>query len=71
MDAKPTIFGTEVNMSRLVLLFIYFCIVVGNLYQEGRVGIPLTGLTPPYFCACPKPGPAFPMSYVVVIFYVK
>ena len=23
-----------------------------------------------YFCACPKPGPGFPMSYVMVFFYV-
>jgi hypothetical protein len=28
-------------------------------------GISLTGLTPPHFCACPKPGPGFPTSYVV------
>ena len=28
-------------------------------YQEGRVGILLTGLNPPPFCACPKPGPRF------------
>jgi len=33
-------------------------------YQEGRVGIPLTVLTPPHLCAYPKPGPGFPMSYV-------
>jgi len=26
------------------------------------VGIPLTGLTPPHFYACPKPGHGFPMS---------
>jgi hypothetical protein len=28
-------------------------------YQEGKVGIPLTGLTLPHFCACPKLGPGF------------
>jgi hypothetical protein len=33
--------------------------------QEGRVGIPLTSLTLPYFCACPEPGQGFPMSYVM------
>ena len=30
-------------------------------YQEGRVGIPLTGLTPPHFYACHKPEPGFLM----------
>ena len=24
-------------------------------YQEGRVGVPLTNLTPQHFCDCPKP----------------
>jgi hypothetical protein len=33
--------------------------------------IPLTGLTPPHFCACPQPGPGFPTSYVVVLFFVQ
>jgi len=28
-----------------------------SIYQEGRIWISLTGLTPPQFCACPKPGP--------------
>jgi len=27
-----------------------------------------TGLTPPHFCACSKPGHGFPASYVVVCF---
>jgi hypothetical protein len=39
----------------------------GSIIKRG-VGIPLTGLTPPYVCACPKPGPGFPASYVVVFF---
>jgi hypothetical protein len=30
------------------------------------VWIPLTGFSPPHFCSCPKPGPGFPTSYVVV-----
>ena len=37
-------------------------------YQEGGFGTPLTGSTPPHFCASPKPGPGFPMSYVMVFF---
>jgi hypothetical protein len=36
---------------------------------EGR-NPDLTGLTPPYLCACPKAGPGFPSSYVVVFFFV-
>jgi hypothetical protein len=33
-------------------------------YQEGRVGIPLTSLTLPHFCACPKTGSGIPTSYI-------
>ena len=33
--------------------------------NKGMVGIALNGLTLPHFCACPKPGPWFPTSYVV------
>ena len=43
----------------------------GGFYQERRVGILLTGLTLPHFCACPKPEPGFPTSYVVVFFVFK
>ena len=35
-------------------------------YQERRVGIPLTGITPPHCCTCPKPGPGFLTSHIVV-----
>jgi hypothetical protein len=34
--------------------------------KRRRVEIPLTGLTPPQFCAFSKPKPGFPISYVVV-----
>jgi len=37
--------------------------------QEGRIGLPFTGLTLPHFCTCSKPGPRFPTSYVVVSFH--
>jgi hypothetical protein len=41
-------------------------------YQEGRIGIPLTSLTLPHFCVCPKPGLGFPTSYYAVVFsYVQ
>ena len=44
------------------LSFDYICIAVGEpVIKRGRVGFPLTGLTPPHFCACTKPGPGFPM----------
>ena len=33
-------------------------------YQEERVGISFTSSTPPHFCACPRPSPRFPTSYL-------
>jgi len=36
-----------------------------------RVGIPLTDLTQPHFCACPKPGLGLSMLYVFVFFCVQ
>ena len=39
-------------------------------YQEGRVVIPLYGLSPPYFYTCPKPGPGFPTWNVVFLLCV-
>ena len=30
-----------------------------------KLGITIIGLCLPYFCACPKPGPGFPRSYVM------
>jgi hypothetical protein len=44
---------------------------LGSSYQEGRVGIPLTRLTQPHVCVCPKPRPGFLMLYVVVFFCVQ
>jgi hypothetical protein len=34
---------------RFFLSFVYICII--SSYQEGKVGIPLTGLTLPHLCA--------------------
>jgi len=63
-------FGVEANLCRFFYrLFICLC-SWRSKYQEG-VGIPLTGLTLPHFCACPKSGPEFPTSYVMVCFYVQ
>jgi len=41
-------------------------------YEEGRVGIQLTGLTLPLFCAFPKPGPGFQCHalYAMVFLFV-
>ena len=48
---------------------VYFCIAVGDLIiKTGMVGILLTSLTLPHFCACPKPGPGFPLAYVMEFF---
>ena len=46
------------------------CIVIvdSGINQQGRVRIPLTGLTLPHVCTCTKPGPGFLTSYVVVLF---
>ena len=47
------------------------CMLCTSYHTEGSdVGITLTGLTLPYFCACNKPGPWFPMPKVVVFFFV-
>jgi hypothetical protein len=51
-------------------LFIYVPLLEIQL-SRGEDWIPLTGLTPPHFCACPKPGPEFPTSYVVGFFCVQ
>jgi len=40
------------------------------IYQEGTVEIPLTGLILPHCCACPKPGPEYPTSYVMVFCFL-
>jgi hypothetical protein len=42
----------------------YFCLRFH--YQKGYVIIPLSDLIPSQVCACPKPGPEFPTSYVLV-----
>ena len=45
-------------------LFIYI-LPLEIQFQDRRVGIPLTSINPLHFCACTKPGPRFPKSYVV------
>ena len=47
-----------------IKLFTY--VAIGDQVIKLGGGIPLTGLTQQYCCACPKPRPGFPTSYVVV-----
>jgi len=56
----------SVQVFFIVWLYMYCC--WRSSYQEGRVGILLTDLTSPHFCACPKTGFGFPTSCVVVTF---
>ena len=52
------------NMCRVFnILLVYICVLYLN-YQEGIVGVPLTSLTPAYFCACPK-------SQIYIYYVVK
>jgi len=51
----------------MFLSCIYTCVVVGDSIFKRGVGIPLTGLTPPCCCVCPKPGPGFPAPNIVVV----
>ena len=53
---------------RIFIVCLYLYCRWRSGYQNGRVWIPLTGLTTQHFDACPKPGPGFPTSYIVVSF---
>ena len=39
--------------------------------KKEKLGIPLTGLTPPHFSALSKQEPGFLTSYVVFFFYIQ
>jgi hypothetical protein len=47
-----------IAIMRYHLFCLYFC--------NKSVGFSLTCLTPPYVCACPKPGSGFQTSHVVI-----
>ena len=66
-------FWVEVNLCSFFIIYFYLYCHWRLSYQEGRprFGIPLTCLTLPHFCACPKPGPGFPTSYVMVFFVLS
>ena len=44
------------------------CVAIEDPVIKRRVGIPLTGLTPPYCCVCLKPEPGFVTLFLVVFF---
>ena len=62
----------EAKLCMFLLVFVYLsCHWIYN-YQEGKGGgIPLTGLTPPYFCSWPNPGPGFATSHSMVFVYIQ
>jgi len=52
----------EENLCMFFIICLYmYCHWISS-YQEGRIGIPLTGLNQPHICACPKSGPGFPLN---------
>ena len=62
-------FWVEANLCRFLWSFVY--IYMFWLCWSRGLGITLNCLILPHFCACPKPGPGFPMSYVKVFFLVQ
>jgi hypothetical protein len=46
--------------------FIYVFSFKQSSYQKWRVGIPLTGLSQPHCCTCPKSGPGLPISWYLL-----
>ena len=53
---------------RFFIVCLYTCCHWRYITRKGRVGIPLTCLTLPHFCASPKSGPGFPTPYVLFFF---
>jgi len=47
-------------------LFVSICVLSLEIQLSEGAGIQLTGLTPPAFYACSKPGHGFPLSFVLV-----
>jgi hypothetical protein len=60
--------NTNIKLESVQVFYRLITYVLPLKFQlsKGRVGIPLCGLTLPPFCPCPKPGPGFPVSHVVV-----
>ena len=71
-DSMWSLFGwIEATLCRVFFIIcLYMYCRWRSRYQAGRVGIPLTGLTPTHLCACSKAGPGFlNVIYVVVFFF--
>jgi hypothetical protein len=51
----------------LFIICLNICIAIGDPVIKRRVGIPLSSITLPHFCACPKPGAGFPTSKVLKV----
>ena len=47
-------------------MYVYIIIRDPMIIKRARVGILLTGLTLPHFCACSNTGPRFPTSNVII-----
>jgi hypothetical protein len=61
--------SVQVFLSFVYTMYMY--ILLENQLSRGGYEIPLTVLTPPHLCVCPKQGIGFPTSYVGVFFYVQ
>jgi hypothetical protein len=63
-----TLYQVHASNHPIIIVCLYLYCHLRSNYQQGRVGIPLTALTLPHVCACPKPGPRFPSANVMVYF---
>ena len=55
------------TLCKFFIICLYMYCHWRSIYQEGRMGIPLTGLILPHFCARPR----FPTSCVMVFLCYK
>jgi hypothetical protein len=46
----------------------FLCMYWRSNNQRVESWAPINGLSLPHFCDCPKPGPGYPRSYVVVLY---
>jgi hypothetical protein len=59
---------TNVNEAGIRYRYSMFSTLLEFQLSTGDGWYPNKRLNPPHRCACPKPGPGFPMSYVMVFF---
>jgi hypothetical protein len=53
------------------LLLAYTCISAGDSFIKRGYWYPINRFNPPQLCTCPKPGPGFQTSYVILVFCVR